>query len=185
MAKIAKPTSSLMPALSRFLAWWGGELAALLPPAVRQWWRESDRIVLLSFDGTRARFERVAAGRREELLSLDDGGAHPVDKYGEAMRQLQQAAGSRFRLMVCLPAEHVLSRRVTLPLAVEENLRKTLSFELDRYTPFRSEQAYFDFAVTAREPAQKRLTVDLAVAPRSAVDSGVARAAAMASSMTG
>ena len=189
MAKIAKPTSSLLPALSRalsrFFAWWGGELAALLPPSLRLWWREADRIVLLSFDDGRARFERVAAGRREEIHAVDTDTPQTPGNRGEIAARLRQLAGKRFRLMLCLPPEQVLRRIVVLPLAVEQNLRQSLSFELDRYTPFRPEQAYFDFLVTARDAAQNRLTVDLAAVPKPAVDDGVARALALGLSADG
>ena len=136
---------ALSRALSRFFAWWGGELAALVPAGLRLWWRESDRIVMLSFDGTRAVFERPAGARREEIYAVELGTADASLYRAETSRRLLQAAGRNFRLLLCLPPEQVLQRTLTLPLAVEENLRQTLTFELDRYTPFRPEQVYFDF----------------------------------------
>lgn len=189
MAKTVQSSSSLMPtlsrALSRFFAWWRGELAALVPAGLRAWWRESDRLVMLSFDGTRAVFDRPAGGHREEIHAVELGTADPSLHRTETNRRLLQAAGRDFRLLLCLPPEQVLRRTVTLPLAVEENLRQTLAFELDRYTPFRPEQVYFDFRVIERDTGQKRLSLELAAVPKSVVDQGVARAAALGVTVDG
>ena len=176
---------ALSRALSRFFAWWGGELAALVPARLRLWWRESDRIVMLSFDATRAVFARPAGVRREEIHVVKLGTGDASLHRAETSRRLVQAAGRNFRLLLCLPPEQVLQRTLPLPLAVEENLRQALAFELDRYTPFRPEQAYFAFRVVERDAGQKRLSVELAAVPKSAVDQGVARAAALGLTVDG
>ena len=171
--------------LSRFFAWWGGELADLVPARLRLWWRVSERVVILSFDGTRAVFGRPAGMRREEIHAVELGMADAPLHRAETSRRLVQAAGRNFQLLLCLPPEQVLQRTLTLPLAVEENLRQTLAFELDRYTPFRPEEVYFAFRVIERDAGQKRLSVELAAIPKSAVDQGVARAAALGLAVDG
>lgn len=176
---------ALLRALSRFFTWWGGELAALVPVGLRVWWRESDRIVMLSFDGTRAVFERPEGACREQIYTVELGTADPSLYRVETSQRLLQVAGRNFRLLLCLPPDQVLQRTLTLPLAVEENLRQALSFELDRYTPFRPEQVYFDFRVIERDVSQKRLSVELAAVPKSTVDQGVARAAALGLAVNG
>jgi len=176
---------ALSRALSRFFGWWGNELAVLVPVRLRLWWRESERMVTLSFDGTRAVFGRPAGSRCEEIYAVELGTADAALHRAETVRQLAQAAGRKFQLLLCLPPEQVLQRALTLPLAVEENLRQTLAFELDRYTPFRSEQAYFDFRVLGRDAAKKQLSVALAVVPKLPVDQAVARAAALGLAVDG
>lgn len=189
MAGTAK-TSSLIPpallrAMSRFFMWWSGELAALVPAGLRLWWRESDRIVMLSFDGTRAVFERPAGARREEIYAVELGAADPSLYRVETSQRLLQVAGRNYRLLLCLPPEQVLQRTLTLPVAVEENLRQALTFELDRYTPFRPEQVYFDYRIVERDTSRRRLSVELAAVPKSAVDQGVAEAAALGLAVDG
>jgi general secretion pathway protein L len=63
-----------------------------------------------------------------------------------------------------------------MPAATEENLRQVLGFEMDRLTPFRAEDVYFDYRVMSRDAAAGTLQVLLAVARRDLVD---ARAAAL------
>jgi general secretion pathway protein L len=58
-----------------------------------------------------------------------------------------------------------------LPAAVEENLAQALSYDLDRHTPFRPEQLYFDAAVIDRNPEAKTIGVDWVAALKTAVDS--------------
>jgi general secretion pathway protein L len=169
---------TLARTLSRFLAWWGGELAALVPQGLQQWWRGADGMLLLSFAEDHAIFKKPAAGRLDKILSVDireDAGAQRL----QVGRQLAKAAGKNFRLLLDVPAAAVLRRTLSLPLAVEENLRQTLSFELDRYTPFRTEQVYFDFRVLERDPVRRRLKVELAAIQRPVVDNLAAKASAL------
>ena len=55
-------------------------------------------------------------------------------------------------------------RRVTMPAATEENLRQVLGFEMDRLTPLRADEVYFDYRVVSRDAAAGQIAVQLAVA---------------------
>lgn len=184
MSRTTRASSSLMPALSRalsrFASWWAGELKALLPPGMLRWWRESaDGVVMLIFDGARATFGRIVAGHCEEIHSIESGTGTQSSQSAEVKNRLVRAAGRHYKLVVGVPAQNILRRTITLPLAVEENLRQALSFELDRYTPFKPEQIYFDFRVIERDAPRKRLSVELAAVTKSVVDQAIARATAL------
>ena len=75
-----------------------------------------------------------------------------------------------------VPADRVLRRNVSLPLAAHENLREVLAFEMDRHTPFKASEVAFDYRVTSVDTENKRLGVDLAVVPRELLEqaSGIA-----------
>jgi general secretion pathway protein L len=151
-----------------FFSWWRTELAATIPPRLRTWWAGSDPAVLIGFDATQIVVERIAGGRRQALQTLAAG--------DEAGQTLASVVGSGDRVLLCLSPEKVLRRTVSVPLALEENLRQALGFELDRFTPFKPEQVYFDFRVIERDAALRRLTLDLAVVRRQEVDSLRSRA---------
>jgi general secretion pathway protein L len=72
-----------------------------------------------------------------------------------------------------LSREEALVRRVTLPGATEENLQQVLGFEMDRLTPFKAEDVYFDYRVVARDPATGQIQVQVALARRDLVDAKV------------
>lgn len=50
-------------------------------------------------------------------------------------------------VMLCVPKAWSVIRTAELPTAAKENLSDVIAFELDRITPFRSEEAYYDFRV--------------------------------------
>jgi len=63
-----------------------------------------------------------------------------------------------------------LARDLELPLAAEENLTEVLGFEMDRQTPFRANEVYFDYKVLKRDNAAQKIQVNLQVAKRALVD---------------
>jgi general secretion pathway protein L len=176
---LASPTlAAAGKALRTFLRWWAAELASILPPRLRAWWQGHDRVILLSFEGTKAIFERQEREQISPVLSVD---LSPADSRPptDLAQKLALASGGNYRLLFRVPTDKVLRRQVTLPLAVEENLRQTLAFELDRLTPFSSDQAYFVYRVVERVPDQKLLIVELGTLAKSYLDSALARAEAI------
>jgi general secretion pathway protein L len=183
MLPAAKTSSAITLAtlgrsLSRFLGWWRGELAMLVPQGLRLWWRGAGSRLVMTVAEDQAVISRPAAGRLEQLLAVPvANGASPLT--ASVRQQLGRLAGTGFRLFVAIPTESVLRRTLTLPLAVEENLRQTLAFELDRYTPFKPDQVHFDFRIRDRDPVQRRLNVELAVVPRATIDQKTSLATAL------
>ena len=74
------------------------------------------------------------------------------------------------RQVLMLPAGRTLRRRLTLPLAAEEHLASVLAFEMDRQTPFRADQIYFDHRIQKRDPAARTMLVELLAVPRAVLD---------------
>ncbi|MDX1434508.1 MAG: PilN domain-containing protein, partial [Gammaproteobacteria bacterium] len=88
----------------------------------------------------------------------------------EAMHALTRRFAPRAtRVEVVVPADRLLVKEMRLPLAAQENLTEVLGFEMPRHTPFRADQVYFNYRVTARDPAAQMLAVRVALAPRSSV----------------
>lgn len=171
-------------AAKRFFAWWRRQLAELAPSAFRSWWQGFDRAVFLSFDGDRPVFQRHEAGKTRRL-PIEPNNDPRSGRRSSMTQRLSQEAGSSYRLFLIVPQSQVLRKTVTLPLAVEENLGQTLSFELDRLTPFNSAQAYFTYRILERQPEQQRISVELTATPRSSVDAEVAKAQSMGLSVHG
>lgn len=170
----------------RFVDWWLGELAAMVPRAIRRWWRGSRGIVLVAVHGGRAIFSRPSSTGLTEILATEVGDQHGPAMPNAILERLIRASGKDFQLLLLLPDDRVLTRTLTLPSALAENLRQTLGFELDRYTPFRADQAYFGYR-TADPPVGSNgsLRVELAVAPRTVVDEARAKVAALGLNVAG
>jgi general secretion pathway protein L len=150
--------------------WWTGELARMVPERfaalggatrVPQVAVEGDRLVLV---------EPRTAGAPQESVAIP-----PDAQQGRgALRQMLERAGeARGRARLALAKNEALVRRATMPAATEENLSQVLSFEMDRLTPFRSDEVYFDHRVVGRDAAASTIVVLVAVARRDIVDSRV------------
>ena len=162
--------------LPRFFSWWGTELLACLPKPWRERLgghsealllevRDKDIVVLRERNQTVSEFGRVG-------LDL------PEDARAAEIRRLQaRIENPGVRTIFCLPESKALTRTMTLPAAAEENLRQVLTFEMDRQTPFKADQVYFDSRVAARDAATRSLRVELVVLPRSLLDPQLAAVA--------
>jgi general secretion pathway protein L len=91
----------------------------------------------------------------------------------------------RSRVRLCLRQGEALVRRVNMPIATEENLEQVLAFEMDRLTPFRADEVYFDFRVVSRDAAAGQLALQLAVARRELVDARVERLRGLGANVQG
>jgi general secretion pathway protein L len=158
---------------SRLLSWWFQELAACVPFGLRNLFRPAHKMLTVEINGDGARLRYAKGGEWRDLGRID--GAELSGAGGAVGRLVRGVDVKGAEIAVLLPAQQVLRRTVDLPLAAGENLREVLSFEMDRHTPLRPEEVYFDYRVLATDQDNKRLSVDLAVVRRSAVDQVVER----------
>lgn len=75
-----------------------------------------------------------------------------------------------------IPREESIFRYVELPLAVKENLRDTLSYEMEKYVPLDADTAYFDFQVIGEDKEAGKVSLLLVVVKRESIDPYIALA---------
>ena len=163
----------------RFWRWWTGELAPLLPGVSRAaLQRRFSRPVIELSDGE-AIFWRPEIGNGIARLALvetvaitgDPAAVLSAGRAAVARLAAHASAGiAAPKVIVALNPRQILRKELSLPAAVEENLVQALAYDLDRHTPFRPEQVYFDATVIGRDAATKTLRVDWAAALRTVVD---------------
>lgn len=156
--------------LEQFVSWWTGELRDLAPDALRDWFDHEPEYLLLVPEGERLLVYR-AGGDAPKLLervtpSLED--AHTTRERVSAL--LANFDADNPRCVVSLRRDTVLIKRLKLPVATSENLSQVLGFEMDRHTPFKADQVYFDYRILARDPKARSITVEMVVTPKAAVD---------------
>jgi len=147
-------------ALANFWSWWSTELVATLPAATREAIASANTRVLVSPHNGEWIFQEGNGTGTETIARLPTG----------ATRRPEALPGTIHELVLKLPAEKVLRRNLTLPLAAEENLREVLGFEMDRQTPFAVQQVYYDYQVTGRLTETNTITLELLVSPKATVD---------------
>jgi len=157
--------------LPAFLAWWGGELRALLPARWRGWFDSGADWHLLQVTGERWNLRR--RGRAEPLAHWDESGAEPPARAFNAA--VQPVDREDLRVALLLPDALVLRRSLLLPLAARDNLHQVVGYEMDRQTPFGVAQVYYAVRESGAPAAAGRCQVELVAATRSTVDPLLAR----------
>ncbi len=164
----SRAAPSFRQKLDSFRRWWWGEISVLIPErfaAMRGGGAhlEPGELVLREARGG------AAAGERVAIASLDE------NQRRVAVRALLERAGeTRGRARIALAAGEALVRRTTMPAATEENLAQVLGFEMDRLTPFKAEEVYFDYRVASRNAAAGQIVVQIAVARRELIEARLA-----------
>ncbi|GGA12880.1 PilN domain-containing protein [Dyella caseinilytica] len=153
--------------LPGFLDWWGGELRALLPTRWQTLFSGGNVWCLLRHED--GQWRARCSGQPQTTAPWSDALDAPTQ---QAMLSTAVAGVDRqdLRLALCLPQEAVLRRRLLLPEAARDNLRQIGAFEMDRQTPFRPDQVYYDLRELPGPAPAGRIAAELVAVPRAAVD---------------
>jgi len=145
-----------------FFAWWFGQLAELLP----QGWRRTaltavDAMVIKPIGPLGRGIEAVSIGLRR------NGRETPIGRFGLGATNLAELPRATTRTTVLRLGEHdVLGKTLTLPLAAERELDQVLGFEMDRETPFKAEEIYWNHRIEGADRQNGRLSVRLVLLPK-------------------
>jgi general secretion pathway protein L len=168
--------------LPGYFSWWIGQLVACLPPRWRALVEERSESLLIDLRADEMIVWRERADRSSEYARISR--ALPPEAQGAEFRRLRGAIDDPgVRTVFCIPAERVLQRNLVLPAAAEDNLRQVLSFEMDRQTPFKADQIYFDSRVIGRDANGRNLNVELVLLPRAQLDQEIGALPAGVSSL--
>src|SRR4051812_24379221 len=167
----ARPTPAWRAKLAAFWRWWMGELSRAMPERIAGF-RGASRLPVVALDGGDLVLvePRAAAGpeARVALATLD------ASRRRSAVAAMLERAGEvRTRAQLSLAPQDALLRRVSFPAATEENLRQVIAFEMDRLTPFRVDDVYFDHRVLSRDATAGTVSVLLGGARRELVDARI------------
>ena len=135
-------------------AWWLDELAVMAAPA---------------FSKSRRRV-KTTAERCKDGTYLIRSADHPD--------RLHTPGGSKVLAALVLPDPVVLTRTLASPPMPERDIRRMLTLDLDRLTPFRADAAYHDIRVAPAADAGGKRQVRLGVVSRAHADAALAEAQA-------
>lgn len=114
-------------------------------------------------------------------VSLAAHAIHPLEKEKPVKERLETVAElvrnflgenqiQSTAIFLGIPRDLTILKYVELPLAVKENLRATLQYEMEKYVPVSANDIYFDYQVIAEDKGTNKLKVLLMVVKKESVD---------------
>ncbi len=153
----------------QFFKWWTGELREAMPGSWQRRLQHALRRVTLALEGDALRIGVDEYRRLQtlEVFAAAQDAALQKQQVEDLLLNNELQEAPRFLL---LEIDTVLHRELKLPLAAESNLAQVLSFEMDRQTPFKASDVYYDWKILNRGGESGQLRLELFVAPRAEVD---------------
>jgi general secretion pathway protein L len=159
-----------------FWIWWSGELRGLVPASVRHALQRRMLRPTIVFGPEAAELwepqvtpSGVVYAQTAEI-PLGGDPAHLAQAGRAAFDLLARRNSGVARVSIGLGPGQVLRKLLTYPAAAADNVRQVLGYDLDRHTPFKGEDLYFDGAIVARDAERGTIRVELVAALRSLVD---------------
>lgn len=156
----------------KFLRWWAEELRQAMPASWQQKLQHALRraTLVVRNDSLSVGIDENRSLETLEVFSMAQDAVLQKQQVEDLLLKNELQEAPRFLLM---ELESVLNRELKLPLAAEANLAQVLSFEMDRQTPFRASDVYFDWKILGRNNDTGQLRLEIFVIPRIEVDQAV------------
>ncbi len=153
--------------ISAFWSWWTGDLSALVPKRLAMAFAGDASLADIAIDQNALVHVKASGATLQELKRVPIDPANPLSSR-VAVEELVKRCGREVRIVV--PSGDVLRKKISLPIATEENLLDVVGFEMDRHTPFTRDQVYYGTRIVTRDPVRERINVILAAIPRVALE---------------
>lgn len=145
-----------------FLRWWARELIFLVPNKIRQFFHAPQAAIILRSNGQQFELRYEINGNEKPLASV----ARDSSK-ADAVKNL--LADERFKnaiFILRLSNTDALTKTVNLPFAAQANVSQVVSYEIDRYSPFKSDQVYFSTRIQRIDNEAAQVVAQLLLTPK-------------------
>lgn len=150
MVDAGSPQSALAQQVGQFFGWWKTQLWECIPAS----WRRK---------AIQARRPAMWAPGTDQVWAP---AASAVDSQAFTRSVLAQGGGA---VALVAGENNGFRRIIDLPVAVADRLQQVLGFELDRLTPLRASELYYDFRLVDRNAAAGSCRVEVVAVPRNRI----------------
>lgn len=160
-----------------FFKWWISELSAMTPTWLKNWLTQKFEYFVIESVGEDFRISLISdeANREFEAILLNEEGQEAWENRIASNPELQ-----KIPMVLRLQPGQALLKIVSLPLAVESNLYQVVGFEMERFTPFKSDQVYYDVRALEKLADLNQIKVELALIPKRNLDALLTKLQALA-----
>lgn len=149
--------------LKPFLRWWGRELRFLVPTKLRQFFHAPRAAIIVRPVGEQFELHYEINGQQNLLTTLMRDGSD-VETFKNLIHDDERFKNALFILR--LSNNEALGKTLNLPLAAQANVSQVVSYELDRYSPFKADQIYFATHLERVDTEAAQVIVQLMFTPR-------------------
>ncbi|GAB6140496.1 hypothetical protein JCM14076_12250 [Methylosoma difficile] len=123
-----------------FFRWWQRELGFLVPERIKRLINDKQGYLIISAENNHLALS-FYNHQHTETLALLERNELGVAQYKDLLEKDERLA--KATTILRLGKHEAIHTFLTLPSAVKENLAQVVSYELDKYSPFKAEQVYF------------------------------------------
>lgn len=154
----------LIEHLCQFLQWWKEGLLSCLPDGFRKKWLGSSQSLLLTLQDNRLILSLSTNSKIEELKSY----SLPLEsKLKGDFYKLLDRYNKRYLL---ISKADILTSELSLPAVTQKNLATVVGFEIDRLTPYKMNEVYFEPKVHGRSNEGRNILVKVYLIPKIILD---------------
>ena len=154
---------------SNAINWWLRGLGYLCPASVRKLLNAAPELITIEFNDQEIFFKRHSADSNEILEQRQFNSNDDIER-ARTISWLQERVEDNALVTLVLPDDVFLRKKMVFPKAAGANLRRVLSFEMNRKTPFNPEQVYFDYLLNSSSEKTGKLHLELFLVSRDRVD---------------
>jgi general secretion pathway protein L len=156
-----------------FLAWWKHALYAGVPKPLRKWVHINQPHLILriaSANEVDVIWQQANIQSIRGHLLLND--ALKVDLNYFVPKEF---IDKPYYVDLRLDKQQVLFFQKLYPESLKDNLSQAIRYQIDRLTPFKADEVYFDVHVNYHNRKQKKILSDIFVAPRKTIEALIAQ----------
>ncbi|MGH8474353.1 MAG: PilN domain-containing protein [Methylococcales bacterium] len=160
-----------------FFKWWISELSDLVPVWLRKLVIEKEEYVLIASSGEHFCVSLVSdePGKNFGEVLLNEEGQEMWDNRISGNPEIQ-----KIPIVLRLQPGQALVKTASLPLAAESNLYQVVGFEMERLTPFKLDQVYYDVRLIEKLVDLNQIKIELALIPKKSLDALLTKLAGLA-----
>ncbi|MBL1140413.1 MAG: PilN domain-containing protein [Proteobacteria bacterium] len=157
---------------SASINWWAHGLGYLCPAPVREFFNASPELITIEFVHQDVIFKRYSSTANGDLEKQQFNTQDEIVRT-RILTWLQDHIALKANVVLIVPDDFFLKKRLAFPKATSTNLRQVLSFELNRKTPFSAEQVYFDYLLDSEQHKTDKIHPELFLVPKEKIDANL------------
>ena len=162
--------SSISLKFSSFINWWLAGLITLVPKFLRSALILEHNRINIDIDNEQVILKQYFP-TSDEALDIKNFNINDTLEKDAALLWLRSKQQKPTKLIITIPEKLILIKTIQFPAAASNNLKEALGFEINKRTPFTTEQVYFDYSVINHDKDNNKLKIDLIIVPKNHVDS--------------